>query len=150
MDDQQLEDHFNEAAEVRRSDPEVSPGISAAHELDPEGLDGTSLGNAPLPKQEFNTPARDPVDPDFEAEQPTVEHAPAPELNGPAPPESMGRAQGELTFDENQQAVHEATGNDGLYAEWADEIKNGQDNFEGDRLNNDQENEGPDDEFDQN
>lgn len=150
MDDQQLEDYFNEAAEARRSEPQVSPGISAAHEMDPDGLDGTSLGNAPLPKQDFNKASRDPVDRDFEAEQPTVEHAPAPGLNGPTPPASTRDAVNRTTFDENQQAVHEATGNDELYAEWADEIENGQDGPESDTLNNDQENEGPDDEFDHN
>jgi|GEM_PF-5688975 len=150
MDDQQLEDYFNEAAEARQSEPQVSPGISAAHEMDPEGLDGTSLGNAPLPTREFNQVANDPVDREFEEQQPTFEHAPSPGLDGPAPPESTGPAQDSMTFDEKQQAVDKATGNDELYAEWADEIENGQDGPESDTLNNDQENEGPDDEFDQN
>ena len=128
---------------------QVSPGISAAHEYQEgrEGIDGTSLGAAPLPTQDFNQAANDPVDRDFEAEQDAPEHAPAPELDGPAPPLSTGPAQDSLTFNERQEAVDKASFYDRAHEDHTNE--NGQDGLENDNVNDGKENGGLDEGMDQ-
>ena len=151
MDRSELAQQFNEAAESRQQEDQVSPGISAAQENESgrEGLEGTSLGDAPLATKEFNQAANDPVDREFETQQPEVEHAPAPGMDGPAPPASTGAAQDSMTFDEKQQAVHEATGNDELYEQWAEDLENRQDAAENVNVNDGKENGGLDDGIDQ-
>ena len=150
MDRSKLAQQFNESAEMRQQENQVSPGVSAAHENENgrEGIEGTSLGDAPLVKQDFNNVAIDPVNRKAEA-QPEVEHAPAPGLDGPAPPASTGAAQDSMTFDDKQQALHEAKGNEELYERWAAELENRQDASENANVNDGKENGGLDDGIDQ-
>lgn len=151
MEEDELADYFNDAAEARQQDPQVSPGISAAHEHDPSGLDGTSLGNAPLATREFNESANDPVNRDFEDEQPEAvpEHAPAPDLVM-RPPNDISRAADEVAFEERQVAVDNAIQNDDFYDQAYEDLENGQDGIENDNVNDGKENGGLDDGMDQN
>lgn len=148
MEDNELADYFNEASEARQSEDQVSPGISAAHEYDPDGLDGTSLGDAPLATPEFNQAANDPEDREYEAEQTEQEHAPTPELEPrPSPDFAPGV---DRSADNQQQAnLHQAEMEKFLDQAY-DDLEVGQDGGENDNVKDDKENGGLDDGMDQN
>ena len=139
MEEDELAQAFNEAAEERTQEP-----ISAASEYDPSGLDGTLLGNAPLPKQEFNQAANDPVDREFEAEQQNeVDHAPEPVLE-PRPTPDFAPGVDRAAHNERQANLHQAEIED-FYDQAYDELESGQDGLENDNVNDGPENGGLDD-----